>query len=116
MWGNPGTGRDLVRIGIEEPEQMAALFLMDGEEIDRITQGIEPLTDFYPKRLSDAPRNVEAAARFASTYMDRSAAARRFLSSSLIEKVWPEQLKTSLDQLFLSAKRDIFRSSQEAIG
>ena len=101
LWGNPRTGRDLVRIGIEGPEQMAALFLMDGEEIDRITQGIEPLTDFYPKRLSDAPRNLEAAARFASTYMDRSAAARRFLSSSLIEKVWPEQLKASLDQLFL---------------
>ena len=101
LWSNAGTGRDLVRIGIEGPEQMAALFLMDGEEIGRITQGIEPLTDFHPKRLSDAPRNLEAAAHFASTYMDRSAAARRFLSSSLIEKVWPDQLKTSLDQLFL---------------
>jgi hypothetical protein len=44
---------------------------------------------------------LEAAARFASIYMDGPAAARRFSSSSLIEKVWPEQLKTSLDQLFL---------------
>jgi spermidine synthase len=101
LWSNAATGRDLARIGIETPEQMAALFLMDGEEIDRITQGIEPLTDFYPKRLSDAPRDLEATARFAYTYMERSAAARRFLSSSLIEKVWPEQLKTSLDPLFL---------------
>jgi hypothetical protein len=101
LWSNAATGEDLVRIGIEVPEEMAALFLMDGKEIDRITQGIEPLTDFYPKRLSDTPPDLEATAHFAYTYMERSAAARRFLSSSLIEKVWPEQLKTSLEPLFL---------------
>jgi predicted membrane-bound spermidine synthase len=100
LWNNAATGPDLMRIGIEVPEQMAALFLMDGEEIDRITQGIEPLTDFYPKRLSDAPPDLAATARFAYTYMERSAAARRFSSSSLVEKVWPEQLKTSLEPLF----------------
>jgi hypothetical protein len=101
LWSNAATGEDLVRIGIETPEQMAALFLMDGEEIDRITRGIEPLTDLYPKRLSDTAPELEATARFAYTYMERSAAAGRFFSSSLIEKVWPQQLKTSLDPLFL---------------
>jgi hypothetical protein len=30
----------LGRIGIEVPAQMSALFLIDGEEIDRITQGV----------------------------------------------------------------------------
>src|SRR5437660_10180129 len=55
LWSESSTGEDLRRIGIEVPEQLGALFLMDGEEIDRITEGIAPLTDFYPKRLSDAP-------------------------------------------------------------
>ena len=50
LWSDSATGRDLRRIGIEAPEQLGALFLMDGEEIDRITAGIAPLTDFYPKR------------------------------------------------------------------
>jgi hypothetical protein len=31
---------------MEAPEQLGALFLMDGEEIDRITGGVAPLTDF----------------------------------------------------------------------
>ena len=37
LWSNPGSGADLRRIGIEVPQQLGALFLMDGEEIDRIT-------------------------------------------------------------------------------
>ena len=56
-------GNDLRRIGIEVPEQLGALFLMDGEEIDRITGGIAPLTDFYPKHLSDAPWDEQASHR-----------------------------------------------------
>ncbi len=43
---------------------MAALFVMDGEEIDRITQGIKPLTDFYPKRLSDSLPDLEGYSSF----------------------------------------------------
>ena len=38
LWSDSGTGDDLGRIGIEVPEQLGALFLMDGEEIDRITR------------------------------------------------------------------------------
>ena len=38
LWSDPATGADLRRIGIEVPSQLGALFLMDGEEIDRITR------------------------------------------------------------------------------
>ncbi len=38
---------------------MPALFVMDAEEIDRMTQGVEPLDDFYPKRLTDAQTDLE---------------------------------------------------------
>ncbi len=53
LWGEPATGQDLRRIGVEVPQQFGALFLMDGEEIDRITRDVAPLTDIYPKRLTD---------------------------------------------------------------
>jgi spermidine synthase len=34
LWSEPATGQDLRRIGVEVPQQLGALFLMDGEEID----------------------------------------------------------------------------------
>src|SRR5258708_2352900 len=43
LWNDPRAGADLRRIGIEVPQQMAALFVMDGEEIDLITRDIAPL-------------------------------------------------------------------------
>ena len=100
LWNDRSTGSDLVRIGVEVPEQMSTLFVMDGEEIDRLTQGIEPLTDFFPKRLSDAQPDLAAAYRFGYNYLEHSAALRHFLSSRLIEEVWPNEWKKSLDPLF----------------
>jgi len=101
LWSDTATGADLRRIGMEVPQQLGALFLMDGEEIDRITREIAPLTDFYPKRLSDARWDDQASHRFASTYMEPSAAAHRFLWSPLIDRIWPETLNKSLESFFI---------------
>jgi len=90
----------LRRIGVEVPQQLGALFLMDGEEIDRITRDVAPLTDNYPKRLTDEPWNEEANFRFAATYMDASSAEYRFLWSPLINRIWPETLSRSLKSFF----------------
>ena len=101
LWNDPATNADLTRIGVEVPEQMAALFVMDNEEVDRITKGIKPLTDFYPKRLSDSFPDLKAVHRFAWTYMDAPAAARNFGSSLLMKRMWPQRLKISLEPFFL---------------
>ena len=100
LWSDEATGADLRRIGVEVPQQLAALFLMDGEEIDRITRDIAPLTDFYPKRLSDAPWDEQATHRFAWPYMEAAAAVHRFLWSPLINRIWPETLNKSLHSFF----------------
>jgi spermidine synthase len=100
LWSEPATGQDLRRMGVEVPQQLGALFLMDGEEIDHITRHIAPLTDNYPKRLSDILGDDEANFHFASTYMDPSRAADRFLGSPLISQIWPETLSKSLKSLF----------------
>jgi len=101
FWSEAKTRSDLSRIGIESPEQMSGLFVMDSEEIERITQGIEPLSDFYPKRLTDAHPDLKAAYQFGRNYFDTSAALRRFLSSSFIKEIWPEEWRKSLDLFFL---------------
>jgi spermidine synthase len=90
LWNDPATGADLRRIGIEVPQQLAALFLMDRDEIDRITHNVAPLTDVYPKRLTDEPWDDEANHRFAFTYLTSPAAIERFVHSPLIHKIWPE--------------------------
>ncbi|PYK99525.1 MAG: hypothetical protein DME32_12600 [Verrucomicrobia bacterium] len=101
LWRASGTAFDLNRIGVEMPEQMSALFVMDGEEIAEITRDVAPLTDFYPKRLNEVHPDLDAAYRFAYGYMESSAALRRFHSSCLIRKIWPAEWKRSLDLYFM---------------
>ena len=92
LWHDPATGADLRRVGIEVPQQLGALFLMDGEEIDRVTRDVAPLTDLYPKRLTDEPWDDEANHRFALDYLNATAAVQSFAQSSLISRIWPEIL------------------------
>jgi predicted membrane-bound spermidine synthase len=101
LWTDPGSGSDLVRNGFEVPEQMPALFVMDSEEIDRLTQGVEPLNDFYPKRLTDAQPDLKPIIRLAHSYLLGPAALQRFLASSLMRDLWPNERKETLELLFL---------------
>jgi spermidine synthase len=101
LWSHPESGSDLRRIGIEVSQQLGALFLMDGEEIDRITHDVAPLADNYPKRLSDAPWDNEASYRFGLTYMEALPALQRFVHSPLVAAIWPETLNRSLESFFV---------------
>jgi hypothetical protein len=100
LWNDPGSGADLRRIGIEVPQQLGALFLMDGDEIDRITSDVPPLTDNYPKRLSDAPWDDKANFEFAASYMEPSSVMERFQRSPLIDRVFPEAPSNLMKSLF----------------
>jgi spermidine synthase len=100
LWSNTDSGADLRRIGLEVPQQLGALFVMDGEEIDLITRDIAPLADNNPKRLSDAAWDEEANLRFASAFMDPPSAADRFARSPMIARIWPETLNKSMKSLF----------------
>lgn len=100
FWRFGSTRDDLARIGVEVPEQLAALFVMDGNEIDRITNGIRPLTDFYPKRLGDVTAEDKAIHEFTSDYMLATSAAERLHSSRLIQEIWPEAVTAQLEPFF----------------
>ncbi len=108
LWSDQDTGTDMVRIGVEVPEQMSALFVMDGDEIERLTQGVKPLTDFFPKRLSDAKPDLVAAAQFGYSYFEAAGALRRFSSSHFIQEIWPNEWKRNLERLFI-AREDLYR-------
>jgi spermidine synthase len=101
LWSNADSGADLRSIGIEVPQQLGALFVMDGEDIDLITRDIAPLTDIYPKRLTDEPWDDEANNSFAFRYLEAPSAVQRFLRSNLVKAIWPETLNESLESLFV---------------
>lgn len=101
LWTDPSLKSDLLRIGLEIPEQMPALFVMDAEEIGRMTQGVEPLNDFYPKRLTDAQPDLKAAYQFGYIYLESSGALQRFSASSFIRDLWPDERKEALEPLFI---------------
>ncbi|MDB6094740.1 MAG: spermine/spermidine synthase family protein [Verrucomicrobia bacterium] len=99
-WKNPATRADLVRNGFEQPAQLGATFLMDADEIRRISAAVKPLTDLFPRRLSDDPPSMAATGEFATPYLDGAAAFARFNGSPLIARVWPAALKADLEPLF----------------
>ena len=92
---------DLARIGIETPEELAAMFVMDGDEIDRITSDTKPLTDIYPRRLGDRTDVDPAIHEYASHYMQSTAAAERFQSSRLLKEILPDAQVTGLEAFFV---------------
>jgi spermidine synthase len=100
FWRFGSTRDDLARIGVEVPEQLAALFVMDGDEIDRIANGTKPLTDFFPKRLGDVTAEDKAIHEFTASYMKPLPAAQRFRSSRLIQEIWPEAMTAQLEPFF----------------
>ncbi|MEP6601907.1 MAG: spermidine synthase, partial [Nitrospirota bacterium] len=100
LWTDPGSRADLLRIGLEIPEQMAASFVMDAGEIERITEGVAPLDDFYPKRLTDAQPDLKAAYQLGADYLESAGALRRFFGSSLMQEIWPNERKELIEPLF----------------
>jgi hypothetical protein len=100
LWRQDPTGRDLRRIGVNTPEQLGALFLMDAAELERVTAKAKPLTDFWPKRLTDVPPDPRATHDFAFIYMNGATAFRRFDSSAMIERIWPESMRAAAEPFF----------------
>ena len=102
FWDYSHAREDLVRIGIEVPEQLAALFVMDGDEINRITRDAKALTDFFPKRLGDVTAEDKSIHEFTRGYMHAADAARRFRSSRLIQQTLPDKIiNAQLDPFFV---------------
>lgn len=100
LWDSPAARADLQRIGVEKPGQLAALFLMDGDQIDELTGAAPPLTDWFPKRLSEARADLAATHDLAAPYMKATEAAQRFRRSPLMSRLWPETLRFGIEPFF----------------
>jgi len=101
LWRDSNSKSDLARIGIEIPEELVTMFLMDGDEIDRITGETKPLADLFPKRLGDSTAEDKNIHAFAFEYVRSTSAAERVERSRLIEQIFPPMRSVRLDPLFV---------------
>ena len=101
LFADSNTKSDLARIGIEAPEELETMFLMDGDQIDQITGDTRPLTDLFPRRLGDNTQVDPAIHEFALNYIHLSSAAARFRASRLIQQLWLNVSSSQLEPFFV---------------
>jgi spermidine synthase len=92
QWSDPVVARELVALGFEKPEQLGATFIADAPTLRRVTKGVPPLTDDFPKRLTDAVDFGRMGADHLP-WMDTDATRERFRSSEFIRRAWPEDMR-----------------------
>jgi hypothetical protein len=90
-WQDPRVGAELRDLGVESPEQLGALFVLDGEGMLELAGDIPPLVDDFPYQLSPW-REPKGESRYPQL-LDPDQAQKRFLASGHIRRLWPEGLR-----------------------
>lgn len=102
QWADPVIGPDLKALAVERPEQLGALFMAGHNDLEELAGDALPLTDDYPKRLSEEPFDVAAGIRDYVRWMDKTTTRLRFEESSWINEIWPKELRNVPPVYFLA--------------
>jgi predicted membrane-bound spermidine synthase len=93
QWRDPVVAKELSALGVEQPEQLAALFMRDADGLARLTAGVPPLTDGWPKRLGNKtppdPQDFEAY----RALMDPAEMRREFERSTYAARILPAGIR-----------------------
>ena len=95
QWEDAGVLPELRALGLERPEDLGALFIADAATLAGITRDVPPLTDDFPKRLSDAPVPPLREPGLLALGLDGRAARKRFARSEFIAEAWPPALRAA---------------------
>lgn len=103
IWKAGATAAGLRQIAMEEPAQLGALFMLDGQSLADYLGDAKPLTDNYPKRLTGYPETPEAQQRDVAVHnaqMDAMVAKDRFAASKEAELLLPPPVKAEAEAWF----------------
>lgn len=100
QWEDPRVAPELRALGIEEPEQLGALFMGDADYLNRSTTETLPLDDDHPGRLGTRVIGPRTAYPLYRDWLDTQAARERFSTSPWIEALWPAELRASTLEYF----------------
>jgi len=97
QWNDPKVAERLRDIGVEEPEQLAALFLADADQLADLTRNTLPLEDNWPKRLRN---EIPKPQPFFRAFMQSEAAEERFRGSLFAAELFDEDLQREAPERF----------------
>jgi spermidine synthase len=92
-WRDPESLPALQEIALEHPEQLAATFLADSQQLRTFVDGAPPLVDDFPKRLSDHLPERTALWPDLAPWVDAAAARRRFEESAFVRDALSPELR-----------------------
>lgn len=92
QWREPRIAEEMKAVGLETPEQLGALFIGDGEYLRSLTGDTPALVDNFPQRILTDSALGQGTSKLYRTLRDTKKAEERFLSSQLIQRMWPPSL------------------------
>jgi hypothetical protein len=95
QWQDPRVVAEMRRLGLEQPEQLGALFLGDADYVRSLTGRTAALTDDRPKLIEAPFSSSDAQQSLLLSVTDTSAARSRFEKSSFIARLWPTAMRTA---------------------
>jgi spermidine synthase len=100
QWQDPVVGAELRAVGLEQPEQLGALFMADAKDLKAFTQNAAALTDNHPGRLTTELLSSNRFSPLYSAMMDTDRAREAFANSDTIAAIWPPELRASSVEFF----------------
>jgi len=91
-WKDPVIGDDLRALGIDSPERLASLFVMDGERLREWIGDTPPLVDDFPRRVSHRTQARRVAERGYMRRVTEADSWESFRSSETMRGIWPDSL------------------------
>ncbi len=91
QWRDSDAQARLARIGVEEPEQLPALFLADAEQLAQWTAGVPVLDDDHPRRLG--PIAPPALAPEYVSWSRLAVVGERLAQSRFVARVVPPEIR-----------------------
>jgi predicted membrane-bound spermidine synthase len=88
LWALEVTGKELRRLGIDGPAQLAGQFMADADALRELTAGIPPLVDDHPRRIRSTLFAEASTPRYA-LLMDAGDSRKRLESSPWVSILPP---------------------------
>lgn len=105
QWHDPVVRPELRTLGFDNPEQLGAFFIADGERLKEWIGDAQPLVDNFPKRLSPhlLPMPLAEADDYIG-FMNHPASSSNFKTSLHIKQLWPSSILENTEKYFASAR------------
>ena len=100
QWEDPVVASRLAAIGIERPEQLGALFMLDTPALQTIRRTTRPLDDDRPGQLGREIVGIGQVGRDHRPLLHVEAGRRGFRESEFVRRHWPESIREETDAWF----------------